>query len=96
MGQRLAGADSKLDTSKTMSEIQGDGSSSLSDETESILDPEEQKQRDLENNYKKRTFVLPSCSQWFDLDNIHELEIQSLPEYFNQKHPHKNPQSYMV
>ena len=39
--------------------------------------------------------MIPSCSQWFDINQIHELEMQSLPEFFCGKFPHKNHISYL-
>jgi SWI/SNF related-matrix-associated actin-dependent regulator of chromatin subfamily C len=40
--------------------------------------------------------VLPSASQWFDLDRIHEFEMYNLPEYFNGQFPHKTPKTYFT
>ena len=40
--------------------------------------------------------VVPSCAGWFDLRSIHQLEVEALPEFFNQKYPAKSPQSYMM
>ena len=45
--------------------------------------------------YASRSFVIPSCSAWFLLDQIHEIEMQNLPEFFCGKFPHKNPVSYL-
>ena len=39
----------------------------------------------IENSIKahsRHSFVIPSCSQWFDFERIHELEQSSLPEFF--------------
>jgi len=52
------------------------------------------REKELEKEYRKKVFLLPSCSQWFDLDEIHEIEIQSLPEFFSRKYPQKNPLNY--
>jgi hypothetical protein len=38
--------------------------------------------------------LIPSCSQWFDLESIHEIEMNSLPEYFCGKYPSKTPEVY--
>lgn len=38
--------------------------------------------------------VIPSCASWFDPLNVHQVEVDSLPEYFNEKYPSKNPQVY--
>ena len=45
--------------------------------------------------YSRQAFIIPSCSSWFDFNQIHELEMQSLPEFFCGKYPHKNPTSYL-
>lgn len=37
--------------------------------------------------------VLPSCSQWFDTDRIHEIEKEGLPEFFIGK-ASKSPEIY--
>ena len=37
---------------------------------------------------------LPISSSWFNMDNIHEIEIKSLPEFFVGKFPTKTPQIY--
>jgi hypothetical protein len=35
-----------------------------------------------------------SAADWFDLDEIHEVEKDSLPEFFNGRYPSKTPQTY--
>ena len=45
--------------------------------------------------YADHSFVIPSCSNWFNFDAIHELEMQSLPEFFCDKFPQKTPEVYM-
>lgn len=37
---------------------------------------------------------VPSCSSWFDIEKIHEIEMNSLPEFFCGKYPSKTPQNY--
>ena len=37
---------------------------------------------------------LPISASWFNIDNIHEIEIKSLPEFFCGKYPSKTPQIY--
>ena len=44
--------------------------------------------------YASKSFIVPSCSAWFNLDQIHEIEMQNLPEFFCGKFPHKNPVAY--
>lgn len=43
---------------------------------------------------KNTPLLVPSCSQWFDLDCIHEIEMNSLPEFFCGKYPSKTPEVY--
>eukprot|EP00742_Colponemidia_sp_Colp-10_P006334 GILJ01006788.1.p1 GENE.GILJ01006788.1~~GILJ01006788.1.p1 ORF type:complete len:1205 (-),score=267.37 GILJ01006788.1:229-3843(-) len=38
--------------------------------------------------------ILPSCTSWFKMDSIHEIERRSLPEFFANKYPSKTPQVY--
>jgi hypothetical protein len=42
----------------------------------------------------KQNIVVPSCSQWFKIEDVHELEINSLPEFFCGKYPSKTPLIY--
>jgi hypothetical protein len=46
-----------------------------------------------EKNFKT-PLILPSCSQWFRIDDIHELEMKALPEFFCSKYPSKTPEVY--
>lgn len=56
---------------------------------------ERAREEDLVNDYASRTFILPSCTKWFGFSDIHELEMQSLPEFFCGKYPQKTPEVYM-
>ena len=47
----------------------------------------------IQNNEAENIF-LPISSSWFNMDNIHEIEIKSLPEFFVGKFPTKTPQIY--
>eukprot|EP00826_Nyctotherus_ovalis_P060817 TRINITY_DN8581_c0_g1_i13.p1 TRINITY_DN8581_c0_g1~~TRINITY_DN8581_c0_g1_i13.p1 ORF type:complete len:571 (-),score=203.85 TRINITY_DN8581_c0_g1_i13:192-1904(-) len=44
---------------------------------------------------KRYPMVFPSCAEWFDVNTIHEIEQQALPEYFCGKFSAKTPQIYM-
>jgi SWI/SNF complex subunit SWI3 len=46
-----------------------------------------------ERNFKT-PLIVPSCSQWFKLDEIHELEMKALPEFFCNRYPSKTPEVY--
>ena len=49
------------------------------------------------NNIKSNEteqIYLPISASWFNFDNIHEIEIKSLPEFFCGKYPSKTPQVY--
>ena len=65
------------------------------DETQTKADENEQIQMQIQQEYSKTAFIIPSCSAWFNIDSIHELEMQSLPEFFCGKFPHKNPATYL-
>lgn len=47
----------------------------------------------VENNLKQH-LIIPSCSQWFKFDEIHEIEQKALPEFFCGKFPGKTPEVY--
>lgn len=38
---------------------------------------------------------MPSCTSWFSFNDIHEIEVQSLPEFFCGRFPQKTPQVYL-
>ncbi len=38
--------------------------------------------------------VVPSVASWFSLEDIHEIEMRSLPEFFCGKYPSKTPEVY--
>ena len=38
--------------------------------------------------------IIPSFSQWFDINTIHPLEKKSFPDFFTEETVYKNPQSY--
>ena len=43
---------------------------------------------------KKYPIIIPSCAHWFDLNEIHQIERESLPEFFNSLRPSKTPEIY--
>lgn len=38
--------------------------------------------------------IMPTSSSWFDINGIHQMEKESLPEFFAGK-PSKTPKTYM-
>lgn len=50
--------------------------------------------KEKKDQIKKMPILIPSCSQWFDLEKIHEIELNALPEYFCNKYPLKTPHTY--
>jgi len=42
----------------------------------------------------RQPVVIPSCSQWFIFDEIHEIEMKAMPEFFCGKYPSKTPEIY--
>jgi hypothetical protein len=38
--------------------------------------------------------VPSNAAEWFTLDGIHQIEKDSMPEFFNGKYPSKTPQIY--
>ena len=49
----------------------------------------------IQNNETEQIY-LPISSGWFNFDNIHEIEIKSLPEFFCGKYPSKTPEIYKL
>lgn len=43
---------------------------------------------------KNQPVMIPTCTQWFEIEKIHEIEMNSLPEFFCGKYPSKTPQTY--
>ena len=50
-------------------------------------------QKYVEKN-QKQPITIPSCTQWFSLDGIHEVETKTLPEFFCGVFPGKTPEVY--
>lgn len=50
-----------------------------------------------QTNIKRQfhTIVLPSYSSWFDIDKIHSIEKESLPEFFQNVNKNKTPEIYI-
>lgn len=63
-----------------------------------VLREEEEKESNIIKSQLEKIqsipILIPSCSQWFDMENIHEIEMNSLPEYFCGKYPSKTPEVY--
>ncbi|ODV65504.1 SWIRM-domain-containing protein [Hyphopichia burtonii NRRL Y-1933] len=52
-------------------------------------------------DFKKKTrirqthsIIIPSYSSWFNMKKIHQIERESLPEFFATNHPSKSPKIY--
>ncbi len=50
-------------------------------------------QKYVEKNMKQ-PIIIPSCTQWFDFNGIHEIETKTLPEFFCGVFPGKTPEIY--
>lgn len=54
---------------------------------------------DIDANDKTRirqthAIIIPSYASWFNMGKIHQIERDSLPEFFNTSHPSKSPKIY--
>ena len=51
----------------------------------------------VESNLERQThtIVLPSYSSWFDLNKVHQIEIESVSEFFQGINKNKSPEIYM-
>ncbi len=45
-------------------------------------------------SHSKLPIIIPSSSQWFKFEEIHEIEMKAFPEYFCGKYPSKSPEIY--
>ncbi len=63
-------------------------------EIEPELEPEVKEAVNKLAQAKNQQIIIPSCSHWFSMDDIHEIEMNSLPEYFCGKYPSKSSQNY--
>ena len=54
------------------------------------------KQNNPQINYmpKLEPVKIPEVAKWFNLDDIHDIEKASMPEFFNGKYPSKTPEIY--
>ena len=50
-------------------------------------------QKYVEKNIKQQ-IIIPSCTQWFNFDGIHDIETKTLPEFFCGVFPGKTPEIY--
>ena len=46
------------------------------------------------DNLPKNTFEIPKGSRWFKSEEIHEIEMNSLQEFFKGKYASKTPEIY--
>ena len=61
-----------------------------------IIDPN-QETTSKPNSYippKIEPIKIPDSAKWFNIDDIHDIERISLPEFFNGKYPSKTPEIY--
>lgn len=70
----------------------------IKDESEAEMDPNIEPEvvemiQQLEQPTKQMV-IIPACSHWFSFSEIHEIEVNALPEYFCKKYPSKTPYTY--
>lgn len=51
-------------------------------------------EKNTQKQTKKYPIIIPSCAHWFDINEIHQIEKDSLPEFFNSLRPSKTPEIY--
>ncbi|KAG2732922.1 hypothetical protein G9P44_003912 [Scheffersomyces stipitis] len=76
--------------------------STVSEKPQYADDDEEEEDDDDEDEkdtrvYTKQThlIVVPSYACWFNMKKIHQIEKESLPEFFGSSHPSKSPKIYV-
>lgn len=58
-------------------------------------DEEEEDDEDKPSTLKQtHIIVVPSYASWFNMKKIHQIEEESLPEFFKTSHPSKSPKIY--
>ncbi|EGD74687.1 hypothetical protein PTSG_06050 [Salpingoeca rosetta] len=58
--------------------------------------PEQPAKKAKTTEAQQQHIIIPAAAAWFDYENIHEIEIRALPEFFNGKSKGKAPQVYMA
>ena len=48
----------------------------------------------MSNQHDESTYFIPSVASWFDFDNIHQIEMEHNPDFFNEKSFVKTPLNY--
>ena len=48
----------------------------------------------MKEEFHKLNFEIPKASKWHKMDEIHEIEMHSLPEFFKEKYASKTPEIY--
>ena len=64
------------------------------DQSPEILQPKNINNQIISKPKEFEQIKIPESSKWFNMDEIHEIEKKSLPEFFNGKYPSKNPEIY--
>ena len=64
------------------------------DQSPEILQPKNINNQIISKPKEFEQIKIPESAKWFNMDEIHEIEKKSLPEFFNGKYPSKNPEIY--
>lgn len=64
------------------------------EEPEEEVDEEEIIRKQNKRIRQTHTIIIPSYASWFNMKKIHQIERESLPEFFNTNHPSKSPKIY--
>ncbi|KAK6203167.1 uncharacterized protein RJT21DRAFT_81798 [Scheffersomyces amazonensis] len=67
------------------------------DEAEAVQDEVDEDEDNEKIPFIKQTHIIivPSYASWFNMKKIHQIEKESLPEFFNTNHPSKSPKIYV-
>ncbi|CAD8063493.1 unnamed protein product [Paramecium sonneborni] len=58
------------------------------------IQPQEIQKQENKRQLSKHSLIIPSCANWFQMDNIHEIEKNHFPEFFTNQHVSKTPELY--
>lgn len=87
--------DKKVDTSQEGNEHEEEITNDPSKSAKSKKTPITKAEPETFDIPQTHEIVIPSYSKWFNLEKIHSIEVQSLPEFFTNRIPSKTPEVYM-
>ena len=88
----------KIDIEEELSESKKNDQSTILQKI--IIEQSPEREQQINNNQilpkvkEYEQIIIPESAKWFKMDEIHEIEKKSLPEFFNGKYQSKTPEIY--